>query len=71
MEEGKLSKSTSNLTNEADFVEKSDFRKKVKKMQVDTAIGKIMASAGEERFNRVKKEKMQAHMGYKASKLEV
>ena len=59
MEQGKLAKSTNNLTEiDDEQVKKPDFRNKVKKMQIDNITSKVLASAAEDRFNRIKKEKM-------------
>ena len=62
MEEGKLSKSTNNLAVEPD--DKATFKNKVNKMQTNKALGKLLCNVGEERFNRLKKEKMEAQMGF-------
>ena len=70
METGQLSKSTSNL-NECISEEKPKLRNKVKKMQTNKALGKLLCNVGEERFNRIKKEKMEEHMGYNKTSLDV
>lgn len=62
MEERKLSKSTSNLSEEPE--DKVQFKNKVKKMQTNKALGKLLCNVGEERFNRIKKEKMEEQMGF-------
>ena len=70
METGGLSKSTNNL-NEINSEKKPEWRGKVKKMQTNKALGKLLCNVGEERFNRIKKEKMEEHMGYNKSTLDV
>ena len=70
LETGHLSKSTSNL-NAAVSDEKPKLKNKVKKMQTNKALGKLLCNVGEERFNRIKKEKMEEHMGYNKTTLDV
>ena len=70
METGGLSKSTNNL-HEMSSEKKPEWRGKVKKMQTNKALGKLLCNVGEERFNRIKKEKMEEHMGYNKSTLDV
>ena len=62
MEEGQLSKSTNSLAVEPDST--AQFKNKVKKMQTNKALGKLLCNVGEERFNRIKKDKMQEQMGF-------
>ena len=40
-------------------------------MQTNKALGKLLCNVGEERFNRIKKEKMEEHMGYNKTSLDV
>ena len=40
-------------------------------MQTNKALGKLLCNVGEERFNRIKKEKMEEHMGYNKTTLDV
>ena len=66
MEAGELPKKS---RDEAE--EKPQFKNKVKKMQTNKALGKLLCNVGEERFNRIKKEKMEEHMGYNKTSLDV
>ena len=68
METGELS---SKNKDESNTEGNPQFRNKVKKMQTNKALGKLLCNVGEERFNRIKKEKMEEHMGYNKASLDV